>query len=141
MAFALVGLILLALARDFTAILVGAALAGIGAAVFHPESSRVARMASGGQHGLAQSIFQVGGNGGLAFGPLLAAFVAIVLLAGVGIWARDHGMSWKKFSAKHDVRPPNLSNARIAWSIVILLALLFSKFVYLACLRTYYTFI
>jgi MFS transporter, FSR family, fosmidomycin resistance protein len=158
MAFAVVGLILLAMARDFTAILVGAALAGIGAAVFHPESSRVARMASGGQHGLAQSIFQVGGNAGLAFGPLLAAFfvlprglksmawfslaafVGIVLLAGVGIWARDHGMSWKKFSAKHDVRPPNLSNARVAWSIVILLALLFSKFVYLACMRTYYTF-
>ena len=77
MAFALVGLILLALARDFTAILVGAALAGIGAAVFHPESSRVARMASGGQHGLAQSIFQVGGNGGLAFGPLLAVFFVL----------------------------------------------------------------
>lgn len=70
----------------------------------------------------------------------LAAFVGIVLLWGVGVWARDHGLRWKKFSAKHDVRPPNLSNARIAWSIAILLALLFSKFVYLACLRTYYTF-
>jgi FSR family fosmidomycin resistance protein-like MFS transporter len=158
MTFALVGLILLAMARDFTSLLSGAALAGTGAAVFHPESSRVARMASGSQHGLAQSIFQVGGNAGLAFGPLLAAFfvlprglesmawfslaafVGIVLLWGVGVWARDHGLSWKKFSTKHDVRPRNLSNARIAWSIVILLALLFSKFVYLACLRTYYTF-
>ena len=158
MAFAIVGLILIAIARDFAAILVGAGLAGIGAAVFHPESSRVARMASGGQHGLAQSIFQVGGNGGLAFGPLLAAFIVIprglksmawfslaafvgmILLAGVGAWARDHGLSWKKFSAKHDLPPPNLSNARIFWSIVILLALLFSKFVYLACMRTYYTF-
>src|SRR5215469_381484 len=77
MAFAIVGLILIAIARDFTAVLVGAGLAGIGAAVFHPESSRVARMASGGQHGLAQSVFQVGGNGGLAFGPLLAAFIVI----------------------------------------------------------------
>ena len=158
MAFALVGLILLAMARDFTSLLGGAALVGIAAAVFHPESSRVARMASGGQHGLAQSIFQVGGNAGLALGPLLAAFfvlprglesmawfslaafVAMVLLWGVGVWARDHGLSWKQFSTKHDVRPPNLSNARIAWSIAILLALLFSKFVYLACLRTYYTF-
>ena len=158
MAFALFGLILLAMAQSFSMVLWGSALAGIGAAVFHPESSRVARMASGGQHGLAQSIFQLGGNAGLALGPLLAAvfvlpkglesmawfsvaaFVGMVMLAGVGTWAQDHGLSWKKFSAKADVRPPNLSNARIAWSIAILLALLFSKFVYLACLRTYYTF-
>src|SRR6185437_3110274 len=77
MAFALVGLILLAMARDFTSLLGGAALVGIAAAVFHPESSRVARMASGGQHGLAQSIFQVGGNAGLALGPLLAAFFVL----------------------------------------------------------------
>ena len=73
----LVGLILLAVAHTFPALLVAAALVGTGSSVFHPESSRVARMASGGQHGLAQSIFQVGGNAGLSFGPLLAAFFVL----------------------------------------------------------------
>jgi MFS transporter, FSR family, fosmidomycin resistance protein len=155
----LVGLILLAAARTFPALLVAAALVGTGSSVFHPESSRVARMASGGQHGLAQSIFQVGGNAGLSFGPLLAAFFVLprgqnslawfslaalagmILLTGVSSWAKNHAESWKKFSAKHDIdKPPNLSTARITASIAILMALLFSKFVYLASLTSYYTF-
>jgi FSR family fosmidomycin resistance protein-like MFS transporter len=75
MGFMLVGLLLLSMARNFTMILLAAALVGMGSSVFHPESARVARMASGGQHGLAQSLFQVGGNAGSALGPLLAAFI------------------------------------------------------------------
>ncbi len=155
----LIGLILLASARTFPALLIAAALVGTGSSVFHPESSRVARMASGGQHGLAQSIFQVGGNAGLSFGPLLAAFFVLprgqsslawfslaalagmILLTGVSTWARNHAAGWKKFSAKHDIdKPPDLSKGRITASIAILMALLFSKFVYLASLTSYYTF-
>jgi FSR family fosmidomycin resistance protein-like MFS transporter len=158
MSATLVGLILLSIAHTFSALLVAAALVGTGSSVFHPESSRVARMASGGQHGLAQSIFQVGGNLGLSLGPLLAAFIVmprgqtsvawfslaallgIVLLTGVSSWAKEHRTNWKKFSAKHVDAPPNLSTARVVASIAILMALLFSKFVYLASLTSYYTF-
>lgn len=155
----LVGLLLLAAARSFPALLVAAALVGTGSSVFHPESSRVARMASGGQHGLAQSIFQVGGNTGLSMGPLLAAFFVLprgqnslawfslaalagmILLTGVSMWARNNRERWKQFSKKHDVdKPPEISTARIAVSVTILMALLFSKFVYLASLTSYYTF-
>jgi FSR family fosmidomycin resistance protein-like MFS transporter len=154
----LVGLILLSMAHTFPALLVAAALVGTGSSVFHPESSRVARMASGGQHGLAQSLFQVGGNAGLSLGPLLAAFfvmpkgqssiawfslaalLGMVLLTGVSSWAKKHRSDWKKFSSKHVDAAPNLSNARIIASIGILMALLFSKFVYLASLTSYYTF-
>jgi FSR family fosmidomycin resistance protein-like MFS transporter len=155
----LVGLILLAAARSFPAILVASAFVGTGSSVFHPESSRVARMASGGQHGLAQSIFQVGGNTGQALGPLLAAFFVLprgqnslawfslvaltgmVLLTGVSTWARNNRLEWNKFSAKHDIdKPPDISNARVVSSVAILMALLFSKFVYLASLTSYYTF-
>jgi len=155
----LIGLILLAMARSFPALLVAAAMVGTGSSVFHPESSRVARMASGGQHGLAQSIFQVGGNTGQALGPLLAAFFVLprgqsslawfslvaltgmVLLTGVSTWARNNRLEWKRFSAKHDIdKPPDISNARVVSSVAILMALLFSKFVYLASLTSYYTF-
>jgi len=154
----LVGLILLSIAHTFPALLVAAALVGTGSSVFHPESSRVARMASGGQHGLAQSLFQVGGNAGLSLGPLLAAFVVLpkgqtsiawfslaaltgmVLLTGVSSWAKKHRSNWKKISAKHSEPTTNLSTARITASIAILMALLFSKFVYLASLTSYYTF-
>jgi FSR family fosmidomycin resistance protein-like MFS transporter len=154
----LVGLVLLSIAHTFSALLVAAALVGTGSSVFHPESSRVARMASGGQHGLAQSLFQVGGNAGLSLGPLLAAFVVMprgqasiawftlaallgmILLTGVSAWAKKRRLTWKKFSAKHVDKAPNLSTARITASIAILMALLFSKFVYLASLTSYYTF-
>jgi MFS transporter, FSR family, fosmidomycin resistance protein len=155
----LIGLLLLAAARSFPALLVAAALVGTGSSVFHPESSRVARMASGGQHGLAQSIFQVGGNTGLSLGPLLAAFFVLprgqnslawfslialtgmILLTGVSIWARNSRDSWSRFSKKHNVdKPPDISNARVIASVAILMALLFSKFVYLASLTSYYTF-
>jgi FSR family fosmidomycin resistance protein-like MFS transporter len=106
MTFTLVGLLLLATASTFPLLLLAAALVGVGSSVFHPESSRVARMASGGQHGLAQSVFQVGGNAGSAIGPLIAAFLiapygqrsiiwcALLALAGIvltfriGVWQR-----------------------------------------------------
>lgn len=154
----LVGLILLSIAHTFSALLVAAALVGTGSSVFHPESSRVARMASGGQHGLAQSLFQVGGNAGLSLGPLLAAFfvmpkgqtsiawfslaalLGMILLTGVSSWAKEHRSNWKRFSSKHVDAAPNLSTGRIVGSIAILMALLFSKFVYLASLTSYYTF-
>jgi MFS transporter, FSR family, fosmidomycin resistance protein len=154
----LIGLFLLSIAHSFSALLVAAALVGTGSSVFHPESSRVARMASGGQHGLAQSLFQVGGNTGLSLGPLLAAyivmprgqksvawftaaaFLGMVLLTGVSAWTKKHGLGWKKFSAKHEKPLVQLSSARIFGSVTILMALLFSKFVYLASLTSYYTF-
>ena len=153
----LAGLLLLSVAGSFGAILLAAGLIGLGSAVFHPESSRVARMASGGRHGLAQSVFQVGGNAGAAAGPLLAAFVvvrrgqssiawfsavallAIVVLATVGRW-------YGRRVAERRLAPPAapavspLSRAGTAASVAILLLLIFSKYFYMASLSTYYTF-
>ena len=158
MGFTLIGLLLLSIAGSFAAILIAAAIVGTGSSVFHPESSRVARMASGGQHGLAQSLFQVGGNVGLSLGPLLAAFIVlprgqssiawfsvaalagIVLLANVSGWAKEHRSNGKKSSATNTEPHVVLPASRVAVSIAILMALLFSKFVYLASLSSYYTF-
>ncbi len=159
MSFTLIGLVLLARATSFPALLVAAALIGVGSAVFHPESSRVARMASGGQHGLAQSLFQVGGNVGSSLGPLLAAFivvplgqgsiawftlaalVAIVLLARIGGWYRERrGATQGKSHATHAAQGIPLPSRRMALSLAILLALIFSKFFYTAGLTNYYTF-
>jgi FSR family fosmidomycin resistance protein-like MFS transporter len=166
MGITLAGLLALALAPSYATVLAAAALMGIGSAVFHPESSRVARMASGGQHGMAQSLFQVGGNAGSALGPLLAAFVltkgqsslawfsflaffGIVLLANIGAWTKHH----KSYSPKSvTVDPAHLAamptphahaalpTGKIAFSLAILVALMFSKFFYLASLMSYYTF-
>ena len=157
----LVGLVLLSSAGRLSTLLVAAALMGLGSAIFHPESSRVARMASGGRHGLAQSVFQVGGNVGSSVGPLLAAFVvvpygqrslawcsvvavlAIVLLWRIGGWYRSHVAAT---ASTPRVRPAarhgrvGLSAARVWTSIAILAALIFSKYVYLASLNAYYTF-
>jgi FSR family fosmidomycin resistance protein-like MFS transporter len=156
MGFTLVGLALLSRASNFPTILCAAALVGMGSAVFHPESSRVARLASGGQHGLAQSVFQVGGNAGSSLGPLLAAFVvlpggqhsiiwftlaallAIILLTRVGSWYKQHDRGVVK--AKAVTKHPELSSRTVAISLTILIALMFSKFVYLASLSSYYTF-
>jgi len=150
--------LVLAMARTFGGILAGAALVGVGSSVFHPESSRVARMASGGQHGLAQSLFQVGGNAGLALGPLLVAFIVLprgqssvawfslaalvgmILLANVGSWAKERISKIKKSRAAQSVHHPGLSTKRVVLSITVLMALLFSKYVYLASLQSYYTF-
>jgi FSR family fosmidomycin resistance protein-like MFS transporter len=158
MGFSLSGLVLLSLASSFAEILLAAALIGLGSAVFHPESSRVARMASGGRYGLAQSTFQVGGNIGSALGPLAAAFIvipggqgsiawfsliallAIVVLSGVGRWyARQIAHHLGSGAAKAAV-PHGLSSRRVKLSIAVLLALVFSKYFYLACLTSYYTF-
>ena len=158
MGITLIGLLILSTAQTYLILLAGAALVGMGSAVFHPESSRVARMASGGQHGMAQSLFQVGGNAGLSLGPLMAAFivlprgqssiawfsvvalVGIVILARVSGWATKNRSSVKKSSAAHQEHGPALSTTRVAFSIAVLMALLFSKFVYLASLTSYYTF-
>ena len=158
MGVTLVGLILLSMAPTFAIILVAVALVGVGSSVFHPESSRVARMASGGQHGFAQSLFQVGGNAGSAVGPLLAAFivlpggqrsiawfsaaalVAIVVLSRVGDWYKARRSSITKAKALAQDAHARLSSKKVAFVIAILIALIFSKFFYLAGLTSYYTF-
>jgi FSR family fosmidomycin resistance protein-like MFS transporter len=158
MSFTLLGLILLSRAASFPALLVAAALVGVGSSVFHPESSRVARMASGGRHGFAQSLFQVGGNIGSAIGPLLAAFivlpfgqssiawfslaalVAIVFLWNVGSWYRTRRLVVAAAHSKAEVSHVDLSPGKIRFSLAILMALLFSKYFYLASLTSYYAF-
>src|SRR5437764_4397763 len=157
MAVTFIGLLLLASADSFLVLLPAAALVGTGSAVFHPEASRVARMASGGRHGLAQSLFQVGGNVGSAIGPILAALIvipkgqssiawfssaallAIIVLVTVGRWyRREHP------PARGRNRAPTLhaglTHRTVGWSVVILMALVFSKSFYTASLGSYYTF-
>jgi FSR family fosmidomycin resistance protein-like MFS transporter len=156
MGFTLTGLLLLSHAATFPMLLVAAALVGSGSSVFHPESSRIARMASGGRHGLAQSLFQVGGNIGSASGPLLAAFIvmprgqssvawfaiaallAIVLLTRIGAWYREHVPAHR--AARAVARESRLPTRTIAVTMAILGALIFSKYFYLASLSSYYTF-
>ncbi|HVL18397.1 MAG TPA: MFS transporter [Gemmatimonadales bacterium] len=158
MTFTLTGLILLSAAASFAMVLLSAGMIGLGSAVFHPESSRVARMASGGQHGLAQSLFQVGGNAGSAVGPLAAAFIvlprgqrsvawfslaallAIVVLWRVGGWYGRHRAS---VAGAATVRGPTrtpvpVGQVRVALAVLIMLV--FSKYIYLASLTSYYTF-
>jgi FSR family fosmidomycin resistance protein-like MFS transporter len=156
MAFTLTGLVLLAFAPSFPMVLLAAACVGIGSSIFHPESSRVARMASGGRHGFAQSLFQVGGNAGSAMGPLLAAFivlpngqrsiawfgvtalVAMTILTRVGAWYKAHLVAQ---AARPKAKPaPGLPEGRVLRSLAILVALVFSKNVYLASLTSFYTF-
>lgn len=157
MGFTLTGLVTLALATNYALLLLGAAFVGMGSSIFHPESSRVARMASGGQHGLAQSVFQVGGNAGSAIGPLLAAFIVlprglhsigwfslatllgIVVLANVGKWYRKEGIV-SHAEAKNARPPAHFTRRKVAFSVAILIALIFSKYFYLASLSSYYTF-
>ena len=158
MGFTLTGLALLSMASNYAFILVAAGLVGMGSAVFHPESSRVARMASGGQHGLAQSLFQVGGNAGSSLGPLLAAFIvlprgqhsivwftlaallAIILLTNVGRWYKQRELLGLAARVKKAVLHPSLSRRKVGVSLAVLIALMFSKFFYLASLSSYYTF-
>ncbi len=157
MGFTLVGLLLLSQAHNYPMLLLAAALVGMGSSVFHPESSRVARMASGGRYGLAQSVFQVGGNGGQAIGPLAAAFIimphgqgslaifALVALLGmtvlyyVGRWyQRTVGLRMRGKRAVQAVS--TLSHRRVVMAVCVLLVLIFSKYFYTASLATYYTF-
>ncbi|SNB70482.1 MFS transporter, FSR family, fosmidomycin resistance protein [Arboricoccus pini] len=156
MGLTLLGLLMLSLAGSFALLLVAAALVGMGSSVFHPESSRVARMASGGKHGLAQSVFQVGGNAGTALGPLLAAFVVLrngqgsiawfsfVALLGMSVltWV---GLWYRRQQARRPVsrtKPATLDMPRrqVTGAIIVLLLLIFSKYFYLASLTSYFTF-
>ncbi|MGF9761438.1 MFS transporter [Microvirga sp. 0TCS3.31] len=157
MGFTLIGLLTLSQAHSYPMLLLGAALVGMGSSVFHPESSRVARMASGGRHGLAQSVFQVGGNAGTALGPLLAAFIvvpfgqgsiawfsavallAMLILFAVGRWYRDKLVELRA-KPKAASTGSHVSRRRIVVSITILVLLVFSKNFYMAGLTSYYTF-
>jgi FSR family fosmidomycin resistance protein-like MFS transporter len=162
MGFSLIGLLLLAVAGRLGSLLLAAGLVGVGSSVFHPESSRVARMASGGRHGMAQSVFQVGGNIGSAMGPLLAAFLvlprgqlsvawcslvallAMIVLYQVGGWYQQHRpastIRTAVSAAAKEIGRPGLSRRRIFVAVGVLVALIFSKYFYLASLSSYYTF-
>jgi len=159
MGVTLVGLVLLSRAASFPMILIASATVGAGSAIFHPEASRVARIASGGKHGFAQSLFQVGGNLGSSFGPLLAAAVVvphgqgsilwftglallgIFILAKVGAWYRGklaHGEH--PSGGRGGVAVKRLSRGKVAFALAILIVLIFSKYFYLVSLSNYYTF-
>jgi FSR family fosmidomycin resistance protein-like MFS transporter len=158
MGFTLCGLLLLSQADRYVLLLVAAALVGVGSSVFHPESSRMARLASGGRHGLAQSVFQVGGNIGSSSGPLLAAFIvvphgqssiawfslaallAIAVLWNVGRWYASHLSARRVRAHFHGTKHLELTRRKIAFCIVILVALIFSKYFYMASIGTYFTF-
>lgn len=158
MTFTLLGLLLLSHARSFPGLLVAASMVGVGSSVFHPESSRVARMASGGRHGFAQSLFQVGGNAGSAIGPLLAAFIVlpfgqssiawfslaallgIIVLWNVGTWYRTRPRIATSARTRPETDHIALSPGKIRFALAILMALLFSKYFYLASLTSYYAF-
>ena len=160
MGVTLLGIGLLSLAPSFPLLLVAAGLLGLGSSIFHPEASRVARLASGGKHGMAQSLFQVGGNAGTSFGPLLAAvivvphgqpyvawfglaaIVGIVLLFWIGGWYRERLRDDRAVSGGSSaaLRRPALPRGKIATGVSVLMALVFSKYFYLASMTSYYTF-
>lgn len=158
MGFTLIGLISLSRVSTYPMLLVGAGLVGIGSAVFHPESSRVVRTVSGGQHGFAQAFFQVGGNAGSSLGPLLAAFIVlpngqsslawfsavallgIIVLARVGSWSKKNRPQPRKKRASATEYHPLLTPRKVYLSLAVLIALMFSKFFYLSSLNSYYTF-
>ncbi len=153
----LAGLVLLAHAPNFPAVLGAVALVGVGSSIFHPESSRITRLAAGRRPGFAQSFFQVGGNAGSALGPLLAAFIVVpfgqisiewfagVALLGIAIlwivggWYRTEGMQRMRAGRARAAAAP-LPRGRVTGAIVVLIALCFSKFVYMAAFSSYYTF-
>ena len=158
MGLTLVGLLLFSQAGSYPLLLLAAALVGTGSSVFHPESSRVARMASGGRHGLAQSLFQVGGNAGSAIGPLLAALIVmrhgqasiawfsvaallgIYLLTKVGHWYQQFGL--RRLKSRATTREPQtaLPRGKVALTLAVLLTLIFSKFFYMASMSSYFIF-
>jgi len=158
MGSSLAGLLLIAFSTTYTTVLLAAALIGMGSSVFHPESSRVARLASGGRHGTAQAVFQVGGNFGTALGPLLAAFIVLPygqrsiawfslvallgmgMLAGVGAW---YGKALKLrpiSSAEEHAAIAALGRRKVAKAVIILVTLTFSKHFYLASIASFYIF-
>jgi FSR family fosmidomycin resistance protein-like MFS transporter len=158
MMICLMGIVVLALAGSFPLILLAAALMGVGAAIFHPEAARVARMAAGQRFGFAQSIFQVGGNAGMALGPLLAALIVVphgqksllgfIPVAGLGVFLLHRIGNWYRANL-HRLRPrpvaegtvaPRFSRGKVLGAVGVLLVLIFSKFFYLASMSSYYTF-
>ncbi|AUT59021.1 MULTISPECIES: MFS transporter [Paraburkholderia] len=156
MGFTLSGLLLMSVAPSFGVLLIAAALVGCGSSVFHPESSRVARMASGGKHGLAQSLFQVGGNAGSSLGPLLAALiviphgqrsiawfsaaalVGILVLTYISRWYKHHPATKKARAGQ--VAHAALPRGKVAFAMSILVLLVFSKYFYLTSINSYFTF-
>jgi FSR family fosmidomycin resistance protein-like MFS transporter len=156
MGFTLSGLLLMSVAPSFGVLLIAAALVGCGSSVFHPESSRVARMASGGKHGLAQSLFQVGGNAGSSLGPLLAALIVIphgqrsiawfsaaaligiLVLTYISRWYKHHPAT-KKARGAHAPHA-TLPRGKVAFAMSILVLLVFSKYFYLTSINSYFTF-
>ncbi len=158
MGFTLVGLLLLSVAHTFALVLLAAATVGIGSSIFHPESSRVARLASGGRYGMAQSLFQVGGNAGSACGPLLAALIVapfgqgaiagfslvalggIAVLTWVGHWYREHLQGRRGANLHGGSVLPRLSRRHVGIVLAMLFLLVFSKAFYLASLQSYFTF-
>jgi MFS transporter, FSR family, fosmidomycin resistance protein len=158
MCFTLLGLIMLSWAPTFPMVLVSVSLVGVGSSIFHPEASRMAYLASGGRRGLAQSLFQLGGNGGSALGPLLAALIiapfgqsrilwfslaallAIAVLVNTGGWYKKNlGSRKKKAGALSDFHP-SLTRQKVILALGILLVLIFSKYFYMASMTSYYTF-
>jgi FSR family fosmidomycin resistance protein-like MFS transporter len=157
MASSMAGLLTLSYAPTYGILLVGCMLLGLGSSIFHPESSRIARLASGGSHGLAQSLFQVGGNFGSALGPLAAAFIVlprgqsglawfalaalagVIILSAVGRWYQLHAQA-RKNATTAPTYNATLSRKRVLWSMVILLVLLFSKWVYIGTFTSFYIF-
>jgi len=151
------GLLTLAFGPNYHTLLMGAALLGLGSSIFHPESSRIARPASGGAHGLAQSVFQVGGNVGSALGPLAAAFIVlprgqhglawaapvaltgIVVMSGLSRWYRGTGHA-KRSTTRVVARHPAVSSIQVWRAMAVLVMLLFSKYIYLASITNYYPF-
>jgi FSR family fosmidomycin resistance protein-like MFS transporter len=160
MLFSGLGLVALAMATNYPMVLVSVAMIGTGSAIFHPEASKVANLAAGRRRGLAQSIFQVGGNAGSSIGPLLAALIiahrgqhtivwftilpalALILLINVGNWYKFRAIPSRKKQAhgSNHTKPNSLSKSRIGISVLILLVLIFSKYFYLASMTSYYTF-
>ena len=158
MGITLCGLVLLALAPRYEVILLAAGMVGLGSAIFHPESSRMARLASGGRHGFAQSLFQVGGNAGSSLGPLLAAWIIVprgqryilvftafamagmFVLSKVGKWYAVHLTASHRSRAARADHGTRFSKRTVAIALTVLLILIFSKFIYLASMTSYYTF-
>jgi FSR family fosmidomycin resistance protein-like MFS transporter len=154
----LIGMLVLSVAHTYGVLLIGGAMIGVGSAVFHPEASRVARMAAGDRHGFAQSFFQVGGNIGSAVGPLAAALVVVrwgqssvaffallslvsaTILWNVALWYRHHGLERLRRAAAHHASVLRMPHGHVRRSLIVLLALIFSKHVYIAAISSFYTF-
>lgn len=158
MGFTLLGLISLSQAHHFYLVLVSVGLVGVGSSIFHPEASRLAYMASGGKHGMAQSLFQLGGNAGSSLGPLLAAMIivpkgqssiswfslaallAIVVMINIGSWYKNNTHRIRSKSKGATATHVQLSKGKVTFALGILLVLIFSKYFYMASMTSYYTF-